>query len=164
MIENKFIAINDVRIRVSNIKNYGVSEEKKYFSKVFELDSYYNRESRAEMNIEITKEEYEWVKSGKDAPAYALFDENDENVLYDDYLGNYYADFHKVPEGIICHAISTEDSFLDGEIMTKADPSDVWCEKKKYLYITTYQNDNFKFYDDEIDVEQTIKKIDEYLL
>ena len=48
--------------------------------------------------------------------------------------------------------------------MIKATPEDVWCEKKKYLYITTYQNDNYKFYENEIDIDEVMKKIDECLL
>lgn len=165
MSENKFVAINDVRIRVNNIKNYGVSEEISYLSKVYRiLDCYRCEKERIEKNIEINKEEYEWVKSGKDAPIYALFNEADEDVFYDDYIGDYYADFIEVPEGIICHAIEREDFETAGDIMIKAVPSDVWCEEKKYLYITTFQNDNFQFYDDEIDVEQILKKIDDCLL
>lgn len=165
MSENKFVAINDVRIRVSNIKNYGVAEETKYFSKVYKiLNCYTSEKERLEKNIEINKDEFDWVKSDKDAPIYALFDEDDEDVFFDGSIGNYYADFIEVPEGIICHAIEREDFETAGDIMIKAVPSDVWCEKKKYLYITTFQNDNFKFYDDEIDVEQILKKIDDCLL
>jgi hypothetical protein len=30
----------------------------------------------------------------------------------------------------------------------------------KYLYITTYQNDNFKFYESEVDIDAIIKQLD----
>jgi len=32
---------------------------------------------------------------------------------------------------------------------------------KRYLYITTYQNDDYKFYEDEVNIEQIIKQIEE---
>ena len=37
MTENKFIAINDVRIKASNIKNYGVAEDTKYLAAVYKI-------------------------------------------------------------------------------------------------------------------------------
>lgn len=169
MTENKFIAINDVRIKASNIKNYGVSEDTKYLAAVYKIKyesigfifshTEYSKE-KTDKKVVIDKNEYDWIKNNGESPIYGLFDEDDSNV----YIG----DSANVPEGVICHAIEKRtDQYgftYAGDTMIKATPEDVWCEKKKYLYITTYQNDNYKFYENEIDIDEVMKKIDECLL
>lgn len=176
MSENKFIAINDVRIKASNIKNYGVSVETKYLAAVYRIKKVYTptgsgffgrllsttslEKEKTDKRVVIDKGEYEWIKNGGEAPIYGLFDEDDDAV----YRWNY----ANVPEGIICHAVYKHfgqfGETTEGEPMIKASPEDVWCEEKKYLYITTYQNDNFKYYEDEVDINKIMTEIDNCLL
>ena len=45
-------------------------------------------------------------------------------------------------------------SFFDG-VKGSISPSD-----RKYLYVTTYQNDNYEFYSSEINISETMKELE----
>lgn len=183
MGNDKFIAINDVRIKASNIKNYGIAEETHYHAAVYKLKekihsaffffsySEYTKE-KTNRTVAIDKEQYDFIMNGNTAPIYGLFPEEGNgkgyveisSVFDDDMFGINYT---KVPEGYITYAIKRRHEDLgnvEEEIMVEATPDDIWCDSKKYLYITTYQNDNFKFYEDEVNIAQVMSNIDSCLL
>lgn len=168
---------------MSNIKNYGISEELLYYANVYRIkkeckksswlfpDWYYTKK-KTRKTVEIDKKRYDSIINGEKVPIYGLFSEYDrEYITYGELLGgDEYeinlnislsregVDYIKVNEGYILYARHR------GEILIEATPDDVFCVRRKYLYITTYQNDNFKFYEDEIDINTVMNNIDKFLL
>ncbi|WP_157958587.1 hypothetical protein [Salinicola sp. CPA57] len=98
-MSEKFFQIGETRIKVSNIKNYGISEEVPDEAKTFI--------GRIASNFEVEKN----------------------------------------PTTLWGH-------FKKGAMEGLAPPT------KRHLYITTYQNDNFRFDSKEHDIEQKIKELD----
>ena len=123
-MEPKFIQFGGTRIKLSNIKNYGISYEA-YEVKRPPTQTEINRGiKRAE---DRKKKRKKWDILGK------FVDEVDVAYL----SSNYYKEERSRPEN----------------------------KKQYYLYVTTYQNDNYKFYEDEVsfNIRDKVKELDKYL-
>lgn len=199
MAKNKFITFGDVRIKLRNIKNYGISTEKFYYERVYKvvytkakskLWRFFGFEDtdiqKTDVYVEISENRFNSIKNREETAGHVIFNKDKENHFYYDdnfffNIGNvsilnanianhaYTHNSYKLSdtsEIVIC--LAYEKSTYDGKPYEKplfyAKPDDVWCEKKKYLYVTTYQNDNFRFYDnDNLNIKEKINELDSNL-
>lgn len=153
VIESKkptFIAFGDVRIKSTNIKNYGISIKTRYGVQVFKFipsmsdnwikrnfslkayDSYWRRTGNYQ---EISKEEYLKCERDNFSKGRVYIERDNGERVKSDYNFNL-----------------TNEDFAIQEI--------------PYLYITTYQNDNYTFYQDEVEfnIREKFKEIDDCML
>ncbi len=176
-----FVNIGGNRIKVSNIKNFGISYETEYYAKVYKInieeygvgflggllfatfdkeipESSYKVTDKTDTNykMEISEDEYTKIKKGKILPIYAQVEKDNICNCYvkrDLYDGTYII--------LAQQKGKWEDGeYVDGNILSVATPDDVFEEKIRYLYITTYQNDNFTFYEDECDIDEKLAELD----
>ncbi len=175
-----FVNICGNRIKVSNIKHFGISSNIKYYAKVYEasidfkgsfagglariltgIGTLYeiNRNCEDYNRWEISEGEYLDIKNGLKRPIYLLIDKDDIDKIklkrvcsLDD--GESYL--------VKSQEVSTYELGVEqkGSILITSTPDDVFEEKTRYLYITTYQNDNFTFYEDECDIDEKLAELD----
>jgi len=119
-----FIIFGDTRIKLSNINNYGISTETRYYQKVYEIEDTSSTWSRLVSS---------WVFKGKTV---AITDYDVSLFTHNRQLKKYYT--------------SGKSHFDQAGLNhpNTADKSDLITKKVKYLYVTTYQGDNFQFYED----------------
>ena len=153
-----FVKIGDNRIKISNIKNYGVSTKNLFYQKVYKVV-----EERTLLQRLLTSRE--WIET--------------ENLVNINEV-----DAENIKNGIqpLCvyrkkgSTISSQKDFngnmfyvnaeKDGNYYLRIDEAsaritDLITKSVRYLYITTFQNDNYTFYEDEVDIDNIINMIDE---
>ena len=134
-IESKkstFIAFDDIRIKASNIKNYGISSEVFYFKKIYD-------KVPCKRGLAKLLGCYDKVWNGKTENGIRITEFRKPNVTY------------------------TYDQCYKNHLPLKDD----YVEKNiEYLYVTTYQNDNYKFYECNVsfDIREKMKEIDDCML
>ena len=164
-----FIQFGDVRIKLSNIKNYGISSDISYYIKIYE----YNAQKAKQVEIEKAKRKkaglfqkimapaidtnlYEWKGKKKyinSASTIVAFGIND---IYD-YLYNI--------NGSFCLK-EDPDGSLEPYNPPFSDKNDFLREVEPTLYVTTYQGDNFRFVQGAVDfdVHEKCSELDSYML
>ena len=128
-----FIAFGDVRINISNIKNYGIGKDVQLFVKVYEHS--------------VSNESSTW-----------------NQIFHDRYVWN---GLKQPVADIPMHYNRIKNR--NGEIKTLgtvATDNDLIRQKVSYLYVTTYQGDNYRFNDWEVsfDIYEKCKELDSYML
>ena len=118
-IESKkstFIAFDDIRIKASNIKSYGISSEYLYFKKIY------------------------------------------DEKFYEKGLGKML--------GMVYNVWNGKTSSQGVKTIYAADFKKYVSKEIEYLYVTTYQNDNYKFYECNVsfDIREKMKEIDDCML
>lgn len=170
-----FVSFGDVRIKVSNIKNYGIATEPCCFAKVYvektEERTHYSLIRRREKKytahlwvpsddykVRISRQEYEKVLNLTNAEfvgRYVLIpkDKKYEGITFGEPIT-------VLDDKVIVQQKGTALFIVGAGFLTSKD---VWIGERDYLYITTYQNDNFKFYRDEccFNIDEAIKELDE---
>lgn len=161
--KKKFIILGDVRIRVNNIKNYGISSKQRAYEKIYTLiEEEYNRSGLSKRLLGKTgyKRKLEWNGELEllDDDRYEELEKasrnssSDRNVCYKLYR-------KKGSEEI--RGFNRLDVFsVNGSI--SADMRDVVFRKDKYLYITTFQRDNYVFFDceEDFDISDKCRELD----
>ncbi len=132
----KFISFGNINLNVTDIREFGISNGKiiyyEYLYKkkeifIWELFSQEPYE-RTGGTVMIDKKRYDSVKSGN---AYSLFEPGEEKEVTEKDLWNMinYIPYYQSAR--------------------RANQNDVFVKRsKKYLYVTTYQKKNYKFYED----------------
>lgn len=138
-----FIIIDDSRIKISNIKNYGISSIEEIEN--FDETKYKHASFDYELYRERVDEERLALKNAK-----APFDTPFFTNLISERLKNYEVELQKAKEKL---SKLSEAKKNNKRII------------KKYLYITTYQNDNYRFYENEskCNIDDKLKELDKYL-
>jgi Predicted membrane protein len=169
-----FIQCGDARIKLSNIKNYGIKtnttkskvavQKKKddierennelYKKYLFELDAYQKR----------TKGQK--VKSKLKGTGVNILGGTVAGGIAGAVLGEGIGAFVGVPLGFIGGLISGPFMDYDKPKLEKTPETfekDV-VTKKRYLYITTFQRDNFEYYENKVpfNIFNKCKELDEY--
>lgn len=147
-----FININDTNIKLSNIKQYGVSSEYRFrdipvYEKVYK-DSKPYKPSKLNFIKRFFDSYHEYDFTGE----YKRLDIT-ENYISSLINGDVFYCVNKSNEGGL-------DIINFKDITAKFNPE--LKPKKiihKYLYITTFQNDNFRFYDYEIKVNEKHREL-----
>lgn len=156
-----FISLGNVRIKLSNIKNYGISICNSYYYKVYEFDSELAKRIAEEsskkrglfraMSNFFSDRPYEWrgkkIYIASFSKEVAL-----KRAGIDPYDAHDYSprSYRQEPDGTL------ERDYFD----------DFLEVKEKYLYISTYQDDNFQFPEGAVDfnIFDKCKEIDSYML
>lgn len=156
-----FISINNTNIKASNIKEFGISqsdEVKALKVPIYKLNpEYYKTKERAGKNIFkklFLPEKY--IRTG-----------TFEQILEKEFekftiQGNEFRDSRKVYElpFILVKQSKTKNIKFD-EYSTRIDKDEAEFVYWKYLYITTYQNDNYQFYEYSIEIEEVLSQLKE---
>lgn len=124
----KFIAFDDVRIKLSNIKNYGIRTWDEEYEYTFTKEEMKRRESERK------------ERDGK-------FLTGVQNTVS------------------IISLINAAAGGEFGWVTPRLEPTEKRKMRRKKLYVTTYQNDNYEFYDNEVrfDIDKKLKELDEQL-
>lgn len=161
---SSIIILGDVRIRKSNIKNYGITKKEYAYEKIYEVEEVsgkFNRFLFGDTILvwngktqRISKERYKNLKAVNDRieyeqPGHMPFRAREDGICstYKRYINS---------EGNI-----VESDIYTNEWTDEEDPPYVMKEID-CLYITTYQNDNYIFRQDEseFDVHEKCAEID----
>lgn len=148
-----FINVNDTNIKLSNIKQYGVSSEYRFIDIPVYEQVYKFPEPSKPSKLNFIKKFFN---------SYTEYDFTGEYKRLDVLNSNYN---ESVKNGEMFYCVNdSKESGLEminyNGITDKFNPE--LKPRKiiyKYLYITTFQNDNFKFYDYEIEVEEKHKEL-----
>ena len=148
-----FIDFGNKRIKLGNIKDYGITERTVYFAKLFEHTT---RTQKGLLGINVETEYWEW--KGK----LALLSE----LSYDDAYRKMHDNMYRTCgwNYLLDGALRYSANSLNGNT---PDFKDVTIVKQlKCLHVTTYQKDNYRFYDGEVDFDifQKYKELDGYML
>lgn len=147
-MKDRMVILGNTRIRLSNIKNYGISTGKKYKQKIYNREEEINPISvfttlisffdNNDSNIE-TRYVYRWSEEWNHGMSKETIDELDGALLY-----------------------WKSDGSIGATRSVLASSNDIVEYKEKYLYITTFQNDNFVFWESEVsfDIQKKCKEID----
>ena len=137
-----FITIGDTRIKLSNIKNYGISSETQYFQKVYEKNPNCN-------TLLSLFSEKQWIYMGHKTRISSEIAENlKRNRIKKKYFTEekgYYEEYHA----------NWEDFDL-------ASKDDLVIEDVEYLYVDTGQKDNHEFVG--ADIYKKCEELDKLLI
>ncbi|MUK88418.1 hypothetical protein GMD78_08445 [Ornithinibacillus sp. L9] len=160
--KTNFISINNTNIKVSNIKEFGISLSHKIKAikvPVYKMNpDYVKSKERAGKNILkklLLPEKYINAGTYKE-----IFIEKFEKYTIQGNEFRYSRDVYELPY-IFIKQSETKDVKHDG--YTRIDADEAKFVYWKYLYITTYQNDNYKFYEHDINIEENISQINELI-
>lgn len=176
-----FVNICGNRIKVSNIKHFGISSENKYYANVYKVKmekrggvgfagamfllvfnqsvpepTYFITEKKlTNYKNEISEEEYTNIKRGVKMPIYLQVDSNEMDKSHSKF--EFVEDL--IDGTYIVKSIS-KSVYTEGKIEVEATPDDVFKVETRYLYITTYQNDNYTFTENECDIDEKLAELD----
>lgn len=172
---SRFITFGNRNIRLNNIKEYGIGQDALYFEKYFKEKVICKEEKKVfgitykkkEINLYIPLPEWHLVTGSYPT----VSDTNEEDLIsevrlwpseYDKYKDVAIKEFSQEIY-IYCERESGYDDRVGFEgnewKRVKIDTSKpligelIKREYKKYLYITTYQKENFKFKEDEVNFD-----------
>lgn len=165
-----FIQFGDVRIKLSNIKNYGISSDTSYYMKIYE----YNAQKAKQVALEKAKRKkagliqkilapaidtnlYEWKGKKKYITSFSR-----ENAMRAIGLDPYDPNDKHSPFSLQ----ENPDGSLEPFYPPSPDENDFLTEVDPTLYVTTYQGDNFRFVQGAVDfdVHEKCSEIDSYML
>lgn len=143
----KFILLGNTRIKIGNIKDYGISSKMKDYEKIYEV---VERSGGIVLKFLLGNIKLVWNGEVEKITA-DRWNELSESSKHSQEVRNehvrYWYEYtykrYKNEKGEVVTAndlgavATLENSVVEKEI--------------KYLYITTFQNDNFRFYEDEVD-------------
>lgn len=171
---SRFITCGNTNIRLNNIKQYGLGKYPVLYEKVFREITVYDATTwaavffhREEKKLEF-KDWYCHRAISKDEADYFV---NDDGTVWNRLSGSEKDDTCDILARLSCHdkeyyigcyyvpaLISDENT---GEIkrcgLSKEKKEIFAVQYRKYLYITTYQNDNFTFKETEVNFDVTEK-------
>lgn len=139
--KNLYLLAINIRINKSNIKNYGISEEKVRYIKIYQ-----KQEINQIFGLSLFVE-YKW---------------NGELVEYTDEISGLTQDFTGM-RGRGCKLSRDREGKLYCLGPNFRLQEDDFVEKfRKYLYVTTYQGDNFKFFENKVNfkISEKLHEID----
>lgn len=167
-----FISFGNTRIKINSIKNYGISTDTGYYEKTTRM----NKRSISNPNflekirgtvhiywsytgedIEIDQERYDDVMNYRCHNKYAFFKKGEKVPEF-----SRYRNYDNITEYNWITA-SEDNIYMIGK--SEATPEDVYSIKRTYLYVTTYQKDNYTFYQNEVswNIVEKRNELDRYL-
>lgn len=162
---SSIIILGDVRIKKNNIKNYGITKRQYAYEKIYEIEQVDGKFSRflfgdttlvwRGKTQRISEKRYKNLRAVNDKPEYTEFGRMPYRAREDGICSTYkkYID----SEGNIVES----DYIYTNEWTDEEEPPYV-MKAIDCLYITTYQNDNYIFRQDEVefDVHEKCVEID----
>lgn len=161
-----FVTINNTSIKLSNIKNFGISSKSVEYASVYLMEKKKIKESKRGKGIRAAFNGVLLIANIVDGTSDYFRRYKYELVSLTPHIklpsNEYEIDTYylKNEDGSISKKTSVDDD-------TFRDDNTKFCEfsfkTTKYLYITTFQNDNYRFHESQIDVEKEHQKL-KYLL
>lgn len=155
-----FISVHHTNIKVSNIKEFGVSQStrmKAIKAPVFKLNpAYVRKKDMAGRNLFkklLLPDKYLETSEYKDVPK-----EEFNKVTIKGNEFSYDHDEYRLPYILVK---TVTGIVKDNDRYTRIDEGEAKKVYRKYLYITTYQNDNYQFFEDDINIEETLALLNE---
>lgn len=149
-MKDRMVILGDTRIRLSNIKNYGISSGTKYRQKIYTRKEVLNP-------IGMIATIASWLEGG--------YSTGQETKYEYEWTGEWYEDMSKEELDELDGAVlyKADDGTIKGTRNVTASGSSIQEYQEKYLYITTFQNDNFVIWKSSapFDIEKKCKEIDE---
>lgn len=133
-----FVKFDDIRIKASNIKNYGIIDESDAILKRYKSlwDSWVNaQEYEADINSALGKKKL-YDKEILDSKAIGILAAPPSAVFEANYIKK-------------CESAKSNVQYFYNKLQELENSQDYLVAQRKdlkCLYVTTYQNDNFKFY------------------
>ena len=149
-IEDRIVILGDIRIRAKSIKNYGIATKQRYYEKIYNCRTELRHFLFGQYDATIL----EW-KGDKRAISQDNFNFYKSSVTSSEWKAIN-------GRGYVRHRVYKDD---EGKIVSsneEANDKDFFIGKEAYLYITTYQKDNFIFFESEagFDIREKCKEID----
>lgn len=156
-----FILIGSMRIKLCNIKNYGIGEGYSYHRKLYKKEEvfglwYIKKAGYNLSDAKCTADGRTFVKNFKFVKMIKV-----DKDLIDDKGKMYFKndDYYEKDNDYIVFKESVE---FEGNENIKDEVNKII---NRYLYVTTYQNDNYTFYQSDCDfnIDEKLKELDRYL-
>lgn len=160
-----FVDFGSARIKLSNVKNYGISSTTVYYAPVF-------------MYVERT-EKKQTLFGEKDKKSWQLVDSG-ERIRLGETLSEAAAKWRA--DGMTSSAsglaavsapylwyyqyVREDGKLRQGYSSTKSIEEAAECKTVEYLYVTTFQNDNYRFFADvvDFDIHEKCRELDSYTI
>lgn len=150
-INDKVVILGNVRIRAKSIKNYGVASGKRYYEKIYEM-----KERKGKILwMKYTESVLEW-----EGDSIRIDEGRYKDILKPSALESKNGQISQITIGQLAGVEhkTTYRRYRDdnGELVDSNEQTtmdDIIEKKEKYLYITTYQKDNFIFYQNDVDFD-----------
>lgn len=147
-----FIKLGNIRIKLSNIKNYGISYTSRERLKIISKEEF--EKLKKEEQINNSKKRLNKIKRPKNIKEKILKKIPFRNIPTSEYQKSY----EKYRE-------EYTHRYQNASAEYKKNYFELENYSIPYLYITTYQNDNYKFHEDKVsfNVRDKMKELDKYL-
>lgn len=161
--KSNFISVGNTNIKVSNIKEFGVSYSSNI--KAIKTPIYERNQEYFDKKVAAGKNPLKHILLPKKIINTALYVEvpKSEFEIRRRKGGDYFSDYDEYVLPYVLIRITPTYNEKDYSRITIINENDVKFIYWKYLYITTYQNDNYQFYEDDIDIDETTDKLNELL-
>lgn len=150
-----FVDFGSTRIKLSNIKNYGISSTLTYYGKVFDKRQYLT--SKNTLFGAKTVRRHGFVDTGERVRLGESREGAAAALCYSIKYQTYYR-YVKDNGKIVKHSPPLMENWSFEDVIE--------CKNVNYLYVTTYQNDNYRFVEDLVpfDIQKKCNELDEYVL
>lgn len=140
-----FITFDNIRIKSTNIKNYGINKSARYYVKIFDRNP---RNSIFDFKTPI----HTWNGLTEEIP----------ESQYNAYVNGMSYDF----EHCTRRREKSKSYIGSEESGVRMPKSDLIVKELSYLFVTTYQNDNYIFWENEtsFNIYDKCKEIDSYMI
>lgn len=132
--KNKFIVLGNTRIKVGNIKSYGISNKKRITH-----EKIYTRKYTGDIGFLLS------ILSGGDC---YYFEWEGDMVPFTKERARELKE-----DGFMYRRYRNENGELVDDEQHYLEDDDLIENECNYLYVTTYQNDNFQFFENEVDFD-----------
>lgn len=161
--KKQFIILGNIRIRVSNIKSYGISSEERFYEKIYiGIEVSHSRSGLPKLLLgeKYTTLELEWKGDMEliDDDRYSDISKKNYYECDEEYRrcgckSMIYCNTYKLYKKTGSNEILESDQFstIDEVVLERRD---------KYLYITTFQRDNYRFFEDEFNIFEKCRELD----
>ena len=164
-----FVDFGSARIKLSNVKNYGISSATVYYAPVFK---YVERtEKKQTLFGEKVKKTRELVDSGErirlgetSSEAINKWKSDGMAEQIPGTLGNFIDSFNSRYYQYVKRDGELRRGYIDGSSKSIAEAAE--CKNVEYLYVTTFQNDNYRFFADvvDFDIHKKCRELDAYAI
>lgn len=158
-----FVEFGNTRIKLSNIKNYGISSVPVYYAKVFDKVAKGPQKTRI-LGLPYN-DPFVWVDTGLTV---RLSDSKTEaEKLMEKWIEGRGMYANEYAYRLACCKIKryVRENGVISDTAAEAKFEDVTsCKTVEYLFVTTFQNDNYRFFTDlvDFDIHEKCRELDTY--
>ncbi|MEA5093498.1 MAG: cold shock domain-containing protein [Sedimentibacter saalensis] len=157
-----FIQFGDVRVKLSNVKNYGISQDYYQYEKVFRV--WYNESTSKLGKLFNIKYEFDWEFADKYERLYCN-SEREKKIKAGECYSYVYAEKDQAYSYEGNNLIFAKEPGIYKSNIRRSCLGDIVDLPEDYLYVTTYQGDNYKFRvnNGDFDIYKKLEELDSAL-